>query len=499
MVTAFRHGVVTQFTDNIPRPVTVVPSDVVAIVGSAPIYRLDADNQLINRAQRSESPVDDAVKAGPKRDGFTIPYALDAIRDNNGGTVEIINVFDPATHKTTADAIEFTFSSDDTIQLKRVTGSAPSQTPTAVNAEGLTGTFTVTDQGATTTYDLTTDYTYDAINGIITRVESGAITVGETVEVTYDYADPSLVTPADVIGGVTGGGSTFAGLSVLDTIYNLRGYKPKIIICPGFSDDDGIAAEMIAKAVSLGAYCLLDAPFGATRDDAIAGRSGTAPVVNFDTSQRQVILCYPHVLDSAGDPQPLSQYAAGVIARTDKERGYWWSPSNKEILGITGIELDLTADPVSPDGTDVNALNAAGIVTVAQWFGSVYRLWGNRSALFPSDTSPLNFIAVGRTFDIFSESLARASVPFVDRPINNALIDAVVDTGNGFIREQVVIGALLDESEVYYDPAKNPVTALAAGQITFSVVIMPPTPAELIIFDTTLDINLLGELGGSTN
>ena len=499
MVTSFRHGVVTQYNDTIPRPVTVVPSDVIAIVGSAPIYRLAAENQLVNQAQRSESPVDDAVMAGPKRDGFTIPYALDAIRDNNGGTVEIINVFDPATHKTTADAVEFTFGSDDKIQLKRVTGTAPSQTPITVNAEGLTGTFTVTNQGATVTYTLTTDYTYDAVDGVITRVDSGAIAAAETVEVTYDYADPSLVVAAAVIGGVTGGGSTFAGLAVLDTIYNLRGYKPKLIICPGFSDDDGVAAEMVAKGVSLGAYVLLDAPFGSTRDNAIAGRSGTAPVTNFDTSQRQAILCYPHVLDSEDNPQPLSQYAAGVIARTDKERGYWWSPSNKEILGITGIELDLTADPVSPVGTDVNALNAAGIVTVAKWFGAGFRLWGNRSALFPSDTSPLNFIAVGRTFDIFSESLARAAVPFVDRPINNALIDAVVDTGNSFIREQVVLGALLDGSEVYYDKAKNPTTALAAGRITFSVVIMPPTPAETIIFDTTLDINLLGELGGSTN
>ncbi|MEO1399671.1 MAG: phage tail sheath subtilisin-like domain-containing protein [Cyanobacteria bacterium J06635_1] len=497
MVTNFQHGVITRYSDTVPRPVTVVPSDVIAIVGTAPIYRLDPEYQVINEAQRSESAVDDAAKSGPERDGFTIPYALDAIRDNNGGTVEIINVFDPATHKTTAQDIDYTFGTDDTIQLKRVTGTAPSQTVTEIDAEGITGTFTVTNAGGSTTYTLTTDYTYDAVEGILTRVDGGAITAGADVEVTYDYADPSQVVAADIIGGVTGGGSTFAGLSVLDTIFMLRGYKPKLIICPSFSDDDGVAAEMVSKAVSLGAYALIDAPIGATRDDAIAGRSGTAPVTNFDTSQRQVVLCYPHVYDSENRLQPLSQYAAGVIARTDKEFGYWWSPSNKEILGIIGLELDLTADPVSPSGTDVNALNAAGIVTVAKWFGSGYRLWGNRSALYPSDTTPLNFIAVGRTFDIFSESLARAAVPFVDRPINNALIDAVVDSGNGFIREQVVLGALLEGSQVYYDKAKNPATALAAGKIVFSVVIMPPTPAELITFDTTLDINLLGELGGS--
>ncbi|MEM9945302.1 MAG: phage tail sheath subtilisin-like domain-containing protein [Cyanobacteria bacterium P01_D01_bin.36] len=481
-----------------PRPVTVVPSDVIALVGSAPIYLLDAVNQLVNVPQRCESPVDDAEKAGPKRVGFTIPYALDAIRDNSGGTVEVVNVFNPATHKTTAEDIEYTFDALDKIQLKRVTGTAPNQETSTVNAEGLTGTFTLTDQGASTTYTVDTDYTYDATTGVVSRVDGGAIATNETVEITYDYAAPSLVAAADIIGGVTGGGSTFAGLSVLDTVYSLRGYKPKLIICPGFSDIDGVAAEMVAKSVSLGAHCFIDSPT-ATRDEAIAGRSGTAPVTNFDTSQRAAILCYPSVYDTDGLEQPYSQYAAGVQARVDKEHGYWWSLSNKEIFGITGPTVDLTADPVSPDGTDVNALNAAGILTVARWFGSGYRTWGNRSALYPSDTTPLNFIAVSRTFDIFSESLGRAVIPFVDRPINNALIDAVVDTGNSFIREQVVLGALLDGSQVFYDPAKNQKTALAAGRITFSVVIMPPTPAETIIFDTTLDINLLGELGGSSN
>lgn len=493
---ALLHGVRTRYLDTVPRPVTVVPSDVIAIVGSAPTYKLDPEFQVKNIPQRCESPVDDSAKAGPKTSGFTIPYALDAIRDNNGGTVEVVNVFDPATHKTTATAISYTFSAaTNTVQLLRVTGTAPTQAKTTINAEGITGTFAVTNTAGDTTYTLTTDYTYNAVTGVVTRVVGGAITSGQSVRITYDYADPARVTAANVIGAVTGGGSTFTGLSVLSTIFGLRGYRPKIIICPGFSDDDGVAAEMISKAVALGAHALIDAVEDATRDEAIAGRNGTSPVTNFDSSQRQAIYCYPKVYDTDNLLQPLSQYLAGVIARTDKEFGYWWSPSNKEIFGITGLEVDLYADPISPANTDVNALNAAGIVTVAKWFGSGYRIWGNRTALYPSDTTPLNFIPVSRTFDIFTESLARAAIPFVDRPINNALIDAVMDTGNGFIREQVVLGALLEGSEVYYDKAKNPVTALAAGQITFSVVIMPPTPAELITFDTTLDINLLGELG----
>jgi phage tail sheath protein FI len=251
---------------------------------------------------------------------------------------------------------------------------------------------------------------------------------------------------------------------------------------------------MIVLGDKLEAYSLIDSPVGATVTQAIAGRAGTSPVANFGSSNRRAAYCYPRVLDTENLLQPYSQYVAGVIANTDNDFGYWWSPSNKEILGITGVEVNLTADFTNAN-TDVNALNAAGIITVYRNFGTGFRTWGNRSALYPSDTTPLNFINVGRTLDIFHESLQLASLPFVDRPINNALIDIIEATGNGFIREQVVLGALLEGSRLYYSSANNPPTQLAAGKIVFSVSMMIPTPAEWIVYQTTLDINLLGEIG----
>ncbi|SMG62548.1 [weak similarity to] major tail sheath protein, partial [methanotrophic bacterial endosymbiont of Bathymodiolus sp.] len=33
---------------------------------------------------------------------------------------------------------------------------------------------------------------------------------------------------------------------------------------------------------------------------------------------------------------PASTRIAGLIAKSDNERGFWWSPSNREINGITG-------------------------------------------------------------------------------------------------------------------------------------------------------------------
>lgn len=488
----FGHGVFTRYVDNVPRPVITVPSAIIGLVGTSPQYQVDVSNRSINDPIRTLGDVEDAQFFGSKTQGFTIPYALDALRDNGAGAVEVVNVFDIATHKTTAQAIQYTFPTSNVIQLLRVTGTAPSQTVTTISAGGLTGTFTVTDTAAAITYTLNTDYTFDAVNGTLTRVVGGAITASQEVRVTYDYADPSLVDTDDIIGGVTNGDRT--GMQALEDVYGLRGYKVKLIICPGFSSNVSVATEMESRANSLESYFLIDAPIGTTRDQAIAGRNGTSPATVFQTANRRGLLCYPHVYDTQEVPalQPLSQYLAGVIANTDFELGYWWSPSNKLISGVTSLELPLSADLTSLT-TDVHFLNAAGIVTIFRDFGTGFRIWGNRSALYPSDTTPLNFIPVGRVLDIFHESLQRSSLPYVDRPISVPLVNAIVEGGNNYIRENVIQGSLVEGSRLYYDPLNNPASSLAAGRLTFNIVMMVPTPAETIIYETTLDINLLAQ------
>lgn len=497
MATGFFHGIDTRYVDTVPRPVRVVPSAAVFIVGTAPTFKVDAANRTINEPLQLLSDVDDALWIGGKSDGFTLPSALDALRDHEAYYVDVVNVFDAATHKTTAQAISYTFTADsNSIQLQQVTGTAPSQTKVAnTKAEGLTGTFTVTGPSATPSYALNTDYTYDATTGVLTRVTSGSIGSTATVEVTYTYADPSLVDADDIIGTVDVNGNR-TGLQLALDIFNLRGYKSKIIICPGFSELAGVATEMAVVAEKLDAVCLIDASEGATRSEVIAGRNGTAPESQFGASDSRVILCFPRVYNSAGELEPLSQRAAGVMAQTDAESGYWWSPSNKLIRGITGAEVRLTADFTNPS-TEVNSLNEVGIVTVYQSFGTGLLLWGNRTSLYPSDTTPLNFIPVRRTLDIFHESLQRASLPYLDRPINDALIDAITAAGNNFVREQVILGALIEGSRVFYDPANNPPSQLAAGRLTFNVNLMIPTPAETIIYESTLDINLLANVGAS--
>lgn len=348
--------------------------------------------------------------------------------------------------------------------------------------------------------EVTTGYTIPAALDAIFDQGNGPICIvvnvfDPAVHATSGTPDPSKVVAADIIGEVDTDGNR-SGLQSLIGTYNLFGYVAKMLIAPGYCTQNAVATEMIAVADKLRAMALIDAPIGTTVNEAIAGR-GASGTINFNTSNKRAVLCFPHVkrYDTATDTEvlePLSQRLAGVIAARDVEKGYWWSPSNAEIKGIVGMELPITA-LINDSTTEANALNEAGIVTLFNSFGTGIRTWGNRSAAFPTNTSPENFVNVQRTADILHESIEYNMLQFIDRPINQALIDAIRESVNGFIRTLIMRGALID-GKCVYDPAKNPVTEIAAGHLTFDLEFMPPTPAERVTFESYINIELLKAL-----
>ena len=51
--------------------------------------------------------------------------------------------------------------------------------------------------------------------------------------------------------------------------------------------------------------------------------------------------------------RPASGYVAGVISRTDNDKGVWWSPSNQLVSGITGTARPIGFGLSDPD-TEAN-------------------------------------------------------------------------------------------------------------------------------------------------
>ncbi len=500
MPASFLHGIEVIEVPNGSVAVSVVKSAVIGLVGSAPSWAVTAPAVAVapNTPTLVSSALD-AANFGPIIRGYTIPYALAAIQAQGSGQAIVVNVFDATRHFTAIAATAFTFNANGAINLGHMGVSS----------------VVVTSNPAGTTYIAGTDYTLDAINGVISIVPTGSgghITAGASVLIAFNYADPSKVSDADVVGAVTGG--VFTGIQAFLTTFGTMGFFPKLLIAPGYAQDASVATALGAAADKIRAMALVDSPPSTSAAAAIANR---AVVGNgFASTDSRVILCYPQetffdtgivptgvTLSTSGTPvttqlnanavAPYSQWVAGAIAARDLANGYWWSPSNMQVNGILGPDVQLYASILDPS-SDVNNLNAAGIVTVFNAFGSGLRVWGNRSAAYPLSTTPANFISVRRTMDVIEESVELAMLQFIDQPISNALIDTILASANAFIRSLIQRGALVDGS-ASFNPAENPSAQIAAGQLVFDIDVMPPPPTERITFQAFIDVSLLAELG----
>ncbi|WP_027190069.1 phage tail sheath subtilisin-like domain-containing protein [Fundidesulfovibrio putealis] len=486
----FLHGVETIEIDSGPRPIRLVKTAVIGLVGVAPIYQLADADRTVDKPTLILNDKAAAQYGGAVTPGFTIPQAMDAIFDQQlsgrgSGAVIMVNVFDPARHKTSVAAANKTFDADGLVELGHAGVAA----------------VVVKSQDGATTHIAGTDYTLAPATGVITRVGTGAIAAGATVQVSYDYADPSKVTPADIIGEVDPVTGKRTGMQALRDCFGLFGFKPKILIAPGFGALASVVAELDVMANALRAFAYVDAPIGTTFQQAIEGR-GPSGAIAFNTSSKRLMLCYPHVKvydESQPDStrlQPYSAILAGMRAAVDMEKGYWWSSSNQEIKGVIGMERLLTADIADPN-SEVNLLNESGITTIYNAWGTGLRTWGNRSAAWPTLTHPRNFECVQRTADVIAESIEYFALQMIDAPITNAWIDAVTESVNAFIRTRMAEGAVID-GRCWYDKGHNEATELAAGHVTFDYDFMPPTPAERITFRQIVNIEYLKSLGNKT-
>lgn len=489
--------------DSGPVPVTVVKSAVIGLVGTAPLWAVQspATPPAINSPTLVSSALD-AANFGPLVKGYTIPYALAAIQSQGAGQAIVVNVFDPTRHYTSIAATALTFNAQGAINLGHMGVS----------------NVVVTSDPAGTTYVANTDYTLDPVNGVITLIPTGSgghIASGATVLVAFNYADPTKVEDSDIIGAVTSG--VYTGIQALQTTYGTMGFFAKILIAPGYSQNADIATAEVALANKLRAVALIDSPPSTPVASAISNRGVTGNA--FNTSSVRAVLCYPQetfydtgtvptavTLSATGAPVtsqfnaisvgPYSAWVAGAIAARDLANGYWWSPSNLEVEGILGPDVQLYSSAVDAS-SDVNTLNASGILTVFNAFGTGLRVWGNRSSAFPNYTEPDNFISVRRTMDIIEESVELAMLQFIDQPISNALITAILASVNAFLRTLIQRGALVAGS-ASYNPAENPPSQISAGQLVFDIDVMPPPPAERLTFQTFIDVALLAQLGQTT-
>lgn len=477
MSDSFLHGVEVIEIDNGPRPIRTVRSAVIGLVGTAP----DADaaafplnTPVLIAGNRLEAAKLDTVgaKAG------TLPRAIDGIFDQAGALVIVVRVEEGADASATLSnvigGIDPVTGQSSGVHVLRDAESIVGQSPRILVAPGFTHqrtdnaitSITVDAGGSGYSNDVTVSITDAGGSGAgavaSATVEGGSITGITVTAVGREYTNP-VVTITDTGGSGTGATAT---AHVGDAA-------------------NPVVAEMLGLADSLRAVIIADGP-NTTDADAIAYRG--------DFGSARVYVIDPAVLvwDTASSSF-VTEYAsarvAGVIVRVDHERGFWWSPSNKAINGISG-----TARPIDfalGDGTArANLLNEAEVATIIREDG--YRLWGNRTC---SSDPKWAFLSVRRTADMINESLLRAHMWAVDRNITKTYVEDVMEGVNQYLRGLQARGAILGGS-IWLDEDLNTPTSIADGRIYFDFDFTPPYPAERVSFRSHLVNDYIGNIFG---
>jgi phage tail sheath protein FI len=303
-----------------------------------------------------------------------------------------------------------------------------------------------------------------AIAGILAQTGANIVVVRVA-----EGGDPEE-TLLNVIGGITDG--NYTGVHSFLVSKSRLGVAPRILIAPEFCLEE-VVAEMIPIAERLRAIIAADCT---TETDAAA--------ITFATTcaNQRVYAIYPQLINTKNETVAASPCVAGVIARTDKEQGFWCSPSNKVINGVTGLSksVDFT---LGDSDCKANYLNENGIATIVNQDG--YRLWGNRST---SAEAAYKFLCVRRTADMISDSILRAHLWAVDRNIVKNYLTDVTESVNAYLATLKSQGAIL-QGKCFANKELNTAANIAEGKVYFDFSFTPAYPAEQVTFRAYLNNN----------
>jgi len=476
----YRHGVfVNEVPAAVPPPVRL--SAMPVVFGTAPV----------NLSKRSTAPINEPVLCNSYGEaiaafGFSNDFSSYTLSEfiysqfvlYGLGPVVLINVLDPATHKSSVAAAPHAVSS----------GSA------SIKVQGiLLPSVAVKSADGETTYVLNTDYelAYDKDgNLVINIVSGGAAAAATSLSVAYDKLNPAAVDADDIIGGIVNDQPT--GMELINQVFPRFQQVPGLILAPGFSHNPTVAAVMTAKAESINglfqAMAITDLDPSEKYTDVAAWKEDNG----YESSLQ--INTYP-LLTYKGRTYRTSTHLAGAIGRTDIANGNipFVSPSNQKFVADGAVLADGSPLFLGPDTAQV--LNGGGIVTALNFIGG-WKAWGNRTGIYPKNTVPKDsFIPVRRMMNWINNQIILSYWERVDGPITRRLTEAVVDSLNIWLNGLTAQGVILG-GRVAFLAEENSEESLADGKVRFHVYQTPPSPAEEIEFITEYDAQYMSAIFG---
>ncbi len=277
-----------------------------------------------------------------------------------------------------------------------------------------------------------------------------------------------------------------AGLDLLLTVDDTLGVKPNIVLAPGYSQIAAVMTRMVAVADKLEGFAVIDMAADNVQAALTARTSGI-----YNITSQAAVLCYPQILrynthEAITDTLGLSVFWAVAKAIRDGSEGYWLSPSNSELSGVSGLTASISSS-LTDESADTNLLNGQGIVTVFRKSGMGTRIWGNWTAAYPSDPRTVCMIAPRAVRMAAREALVNASLNYMDRAATGITVDMITGDVNAFFRDLIGQGAIVD-GECSWDEAKNPAAEIAQGKLTFSFSIDYAPSLECLTFEEVIEL-----------
>lgn len=455
MTIQYLHGIETIELDSPAGPVQTVKSNVIGLVGTAP----NADPDLF--PLNTPVPVfADTLKAGELKSDGTLLDAIDAIYSQNSAVVVVTRIAEGEDIEDTWSAAVGSPSGKTGVWSLLKARPMLRVVPKLLIAPGLTGgrptngvkNLVITEDGAgysqsTITVTIAAPSAGGRRATAVAQVVAGALTGLIITDPGYGYTSAPSVT----IGGTPGSGAT--ATATLGHVAN----------------PVGVALASIVDR--LRAVAFLDGP-GTSYEDAVTYRG--------DYGSQRINIVDPGVLswnteNSTYVSKPASAYAAGIQARVDEEKGFWYSYSNELIQNIGGPSRPVDF-MVNDRDCEANMLNSQQVTTIVHDDG--FRFWGVRG----TGTDPLwAQLSVRRTADMVYESLERAERHRLDKPFSYQLLDGIQGDVNNYLRLLRSRGALIG-GKCWIDPAVNTPATFANGELTVDFDLEPPALLEHLQF-----------------
>lgn len=295
--------------------------------------------------------------------------------------------------------------------------------------------------------------------------------------------DPSLVSAADIIGGVDANTGKKTGLELIAEMFPRFRIVPGSILAPRFSEDPAVAVSMSAKTTGINglfrALALADIP-----TDTVPYYTGVPEYKERkNLTSENLIVCWPRI--ALGDRvYHISTQLAGRMSLTDSDNGNspHVSPSNKQAFMDRAVTVDASgavADEVWLGLTENNSLNGQGVVTVSNFDGG-WKFWGNRTGCYPGNTDPKDaFIPIRRFMNWYQNTFILTYFSQVDGPITKRFIERILKSEqirlDGFTSRGIINGG-----RIAYLSDENPLTDIMDGLLRFHLWLSPPPPARSI-------------------